>query len=161
MSPLRPIRAISASAFRPGLDVTARRSSPLVTRTRFSPIRGTTSAMVPRATISRRSTQSGSPIRSEIAWASLKATPTPARFWKGYAASRRLGLTTATAEGRTSGTSWWSVTITRRPISRARSISSWALMPQSTVIRRSMPSEAACSRASWLTPYPSTRRSGI
>jgi len=40
------------------------------------------------------------------AHASMKATPTPASSPKGYRLSALLGLTTAYALGRLSGTSW-------------------------------------------------------
>jgi len=57
---------------------------------RFSPVSGTTSATVPIATSfrndcrMRRSLSCGQPSVCSKAWASLKATPTPHRFFSGY-----------------------------------------------------------------------------
>ena len=88
-APGRP-PATSSSAASPGRGALRSRPRPIVVSTRFSSTRGTTSAMVPTATrsvygrrASGRST-SGSPGSSRSACASLKATPTPARWRQGY-----------------------------------------------------------------------------
>ena len=84
------------SAFNPGNGVFLMRERPKVVRVRFSPMSGTTSAMVPRATSEMRSImrlRNGVGRLPELGsrlWcmranchASLKATPAPQRSPKG------------------------------------------------------------------------------
>ena len=83
---------------------------------RFSPDICMTSATVPMAASvqyreKRGSSRSGPPRAST----SFSATPQPAKCLKGYAQSARWGSTTATARGRTSRHSWWSVMTTSSP----------------------------------------------
>ena len=55
-------------------------SRPAFTMMRFSPTKGTTSATVPKATISRSSKYHSPYFVSHNAWHNLKATPTPDKF---------------------------------------------------------------------------------
>ena len=96
-----------------------------------------------------------------IACANLKATPTPASSLKGYLLSFILQSTTASASGKVSAGSWWSVTIVSIPNVFAYSISSFPVIPQSTVIIRVYFSCAIFSIASLFRPYPSFNLSGI
>jgi hypothetical protein len=69
--------------------------------------------------------------------------------------------TIAYALGSNSPGSWWSVTITSTLYLLAKSISSIAVIPQSTVIIREYFSDTIFSIASLLRPYPSFNLSGI
>ena len=84
---------------------------PMVTNARFSPVSETKSAIVPIATKSKNS----SGISSNSAQATLKATPTPAKSGKGYCPCGCRGWMIPKALGKTSGSSWWSVTKTSTP----------------------------------------------
>ena len=84
--------------------------------------------------------------------ASFRATPTPASSLKGLGQSRRQGSTTAQAGGRSSLHSWWSVMTTSTPRERASSVSSTAVMPQSTVMIRDTPCPASRDTASRFRP---------
>ncbi len=147
--------ATSMSAASPGRGALRRRPRPIVTRVRFSPTSGARSAMVPSATTSvsgRRA--SGSSTRAapgslSRAWASLNATPTPARC--GHGAPGSFGVTTMHS-GSAPSISWWSVTTTSMPSSCARATSSRAPMPQSTVTSSLTPSPASSSTVAAATP---------
>ena len=98
-----PILATSFIAFIPGHRVLATMPSPLFTRMRFCPRRGTLSATVPRATRSRYSFKSGSgfdlnqPLSRKLArmaTARKNATPTPARSLNGKRQPPWWGLMT-------------------------------------------------------------------
>ena len=60
----------------------------------------------------------------------------------------------------TSGTRWWSVTITSRPRVVAAAISVWLVVPQSTVTMTAAPLASAASRAASDRPWPSSSRLG-
>ena len=70
---------------------------------RFSPTKGTTSATVPKATISKSSKYHSPYFVSHKAWHNLKATPTPDKFLSLYGQSFCLWLITAFARGIISG----------------------------------------------------------
>ena len=76
--------ASRSSARNPGRFVRPSRISPCRTRARFSSVRRITSATVPMAASSpKRNSSSSSRSRPARAWASFRATPTPASSGKG------------------------------------------------------------------------------
>ncbi len=77
------IPATWARARRPGRVVPASWARPCFTRIRFSPSRGTRSAMVPRATRSRKGHSSSLASVPKSACSSLNAIPTPQRSLNG------------------------------------------------------------------------------
>ena len=100
----------SLSAFKPMFLRAAIILSPCVTKTRFTPINGTISQIVPKATKSSHSIIFG----SDIFWClyhprlrnsrliptmTMKLTPMAASWPNPGSSSRRFGLTTATAAG--------------------------------------------------------------
>ena len=158
--PSRP--ASFKSAWMPTKSVWSREASPQETMVRFSPSIRMTSAMVPMAAsvqyrANRAFSRSGPPSAST----SFSATPTPAKYLKGYGQSLRWGSTTATARGSSSLHSWWSVMTTSMPIEAAKSTSSLPVMPQSTVIINVAPCSRKPAMASRDSPYPSSMRRGI
>ncbi len=83
-------------------------TSPCLTKIRFAPVKGMTSATVPSATKERYFFMSICGLLSKYPWflnslrittARLKATPTPARCLNGYWSPGRRGLITAKASG--------------------------------------------------------------
>ena len=112
--------ASRSRAWRPAKSVWGRASRPQETMVRFSPSISITSAMVPMAArVQYRAKRASSRLSPPRASTSFSATPTPARCLKGYGQSGRWGFTTATALGRVSRHSWWSVTTTSMPRDRA------------------------------------------
>ena len=95
--------------------------------TLFSSTKGTISEIVPIDTISKYfkySFYSKSNLMLK-ACVTLNATPTPANSLNSYLLSFLLQSTTAIASGKTSGGSWWSVTIVSIPSDFAKSICSF------------------------------------
>ena len=86
---------------------------------------------------------------------SLNATPQPANSLNGYLLSFLLQSTTASASGISSPGSWWSVITISIPNSFAYFVSSIAVIPQSTVIIRFVPSSDNFFIAFLFRPYPS------
>ena len=128
--------AARSRATSPGPFFPPRESRPRRTRRAFSSTRGITSATVPIATSLRRpsrkaaSAPAGCGATPRRAWASLKATPTPARNRLGYAP--RWGCTTAQAAGSSAPRAWWSVITQSRPSAVLALTSSRLRTPQST-----------------------------
>ena len=121
----------------------------------FSAVKGILSQIVPMRTRSRSHFSWPFFIRFSFAraWANLKATPTPARFFNGPSLkSFRFGLMTARASGRVSPTSWWSVMIVSIFSSFSSFTISWLREPQSTVITRLAPNFSAALMSFGLIP---------
>ena len=150
--------AESSSALSPGLRTADRPFSPCLTRMRFSPASGTTSATVPIATSFRKDSSTrcrrseGHSSDRNNASASLKTTPTPHKFFSGYGQSSRFGLSTARAGGRAASGRWWSVTMTSMPSAPARATASAERMPVSALTSSLTPESAACSTTSTRMP---------
>ena len=107
-----PSRATSIKAVRPGLSRRRSATRPLATKARLRPVSGTTSAIVPSATRSRKPKRSGSgrscvqnPRRRSsrlTATTVMNTRPTAASWPSPERSSSRLGLTTASATGKRS-----------------------------------------------------------
>ena len=104
--------------------------------------------MVPRhAARSSDSRDSETPARRAIASAIFSAMPQAASSFSGYVQPGCRGLTTMAPAGSSSGTRWWSVTMTSTPGGRApRRRPSTAVMPQSTVTMTAGESSARTRR---------------
>ena len=130
---LNPI--ISIKALKPIFLVWATNLSPSFAITLFSSTNGTISEIVPIHTMSKyfKYSFSSKPNLIDNACITLKTTPTPASWLKGYSLSFLLASTTAIAFGKLSAGSWWSVIIISIPSEFAYSTSSIPEIPQSTV----------------------------
>ena len=94
------IPASAVNAANPGDNSPGKAARPPATRERFSPSRSTTSQTVPNATNGKSDEGSSArPPSLIISWASLKATPTPARLRAAWPSGSRWGETTAFAGG--------------------------------------------------------------
>ena len=121
--------------------------SPSEAKMRFSPLKGTISAMVAIATKSRNS-EASFPISARL---SFQATPVP---------HTRVSCRTAKAFGSTDGAVWWSVIITSIPCLFASATPDTEVMPQSTVMMRRVSSPARSETTVGFRPYPSISRCG-
>ena len=130
----------SSRASTPGRPPWPMSRSPAFTMVRFSPSKGTTSPMVPRAARSAYSSRMPWLSPSSNAVRSFNTTPAPERSLQGLWSPGWWASIRAAASGRLSWGRWWSVITTSMPSSRARATSSREEIPLSTVMMSFTPS---------------------
>ena len=101
------------------------------------------------------------PISSHTFLKSIKPTPQPHSSFPKYGQSACIGLRMANTSGMLLPGKWWSQIMTSTPAQVAISSSARAVIPQSSVISKSVFCAIAWSIPCKLTPYPSAYLSGI